>query len=299
MIRNISFCFFVFVFFSGYSQELNCTVEILTQQVQSDKTVFEKMQKSVYEFMNNTKWTGDEFGNEERIECSILINISERIGSDEFKATMQIQSRRPVFGSSYATTILNHNDNDIQFKYAQFDQLTFSESTYQSEITSLLAFYAYMILGYDYDTFELNGGNPYFQKALAVVNTAQSSPFGTGWQSFKSNKNRYWLVNNHLDQVFKPLRNCMYTYHRLGLDVFHERQQDARQEIANAIDLLVSIHSARPNSYNMQVFFVAKFDELVKMFTPAPQEQKAKVVEVLQKLDPGHTAKYQSILTSN
>ena len=282
---------------NSIGQELNCNVQISTQQVQSDKTVFDRMQTSVYEFMNNTKWTQDEFDNEERIECSILTNITEQVGSDEFKANIQVQSRRPTYMSSYFTNLLNHNDNDIYFKYTQFDQLTYSENTYQSELTSLLAFYAYMVLGYDYDSFALYGGSPYFQKAIAIVNAAQSSQ-SPGWKAFEGSKNRYWLVNNHIDQVFKPLRECFYKYHRTGMDIFYEKPQEAREVIYESVSLLTDVHSTRPNSYNMQVFFSAKHDELVKMFSPAPEDQKAKVVQVLKRVDPGHTANYQKILSS-
>ncbi len=192
---------------------MNCQVQVLSQQISgTDKRVFDAMQTAIFEFLNNKKWTTETFKTEERIDCSILINITEKVSNDEFKATLQVQSRRPIFKTSYNSPLLNYNDNDIQFKYVENQALEFSENTYTSELTSILAFYANLIIGLDYDTFSINGGTPYLQKALSVVNSAQNAS-GKGWKAFDGDKNRYWIINNMLDAPFVPLRECMYNYH--------------------------------------------------------------------------------------
>lgn len=282
-----------------FSQELDCNVQISTQQVAiSDKSLFDDMQKAIFEFMNNTKWTSDVYATEERIECSMFFNITQRIGTNEFKATLQVQSRRPVFGTSYNTTLLNHNDNDIRFKYLQFDQLQFSENSYISELTTILAFYAYVIIGLDYDSFSPKGGTTHFQKALSIINTAQGSPY-QGWKAYEGQKNRYWFINNHMDEVFKPLRDCYYIYHRLGFDAMSEKIIEGRKAITEALENLQQVHTSKPVSYNMQIFFSAKSDEMVNLYSKSDDTQeKIKVVNILKRIDPHNTTKYQKILTS-
>lgn len=282
-----------------FAQELNCSVQVLSQQVQgTDKRVFETLRTSIFEFMNNTKWTKDAFQNDERIECSILINVSERISTDEFRTTIQVQSRRPVFKTSYNTVLCNYNDNEFQFRYLEYQPLEFSENTSSSNLTSVLAYYAYMIIGMDYDSFSLNGGTRYFQKAQTIVNNAQNLP-EKGWKAYEGNKNRYWLVENMLDPVFAPLRECVYQYHLTGLDVMAENKETGREAITRSIELLQKVHSSKPASFNMQVFFNAKADELVNIFSQAFPEEKSKVVNILNEIDPANTTKYQKILSAN
>ncbi|MBL7883559.1 MAG: DUF4835 family protein, partial [Bacteroidia bacterium] len=196
----------VFSLNTGVSQELNCKVQVLSQQIQgTEKRVFETLQTALFEFINNKKWTNDNFKLDERIECSILINVTERPSVDQFSATIQVQSRRPIFKSSYNSPLINFNDQDFQFKYLENQPLEFNDNMFTSNLTSVIAFYAYMILGLDYDSYSLNGGTPYLEKALQVVNNAQSTP-EPGWRAFESNKNRYWLINNMLDAPFVGIR---------------------------------------------------------------------------------------------
>lgn len=282
----------------SFSQELNCKVQVLSQQiVGTDKRVFETLQSAIFEFMNNKKWTTDAFKNIERIDCSILINITERPAIDQFKGTFQIQARRPVFKSSYNSVLLNNNDNDFSFSYLENQPLEFTENSHLSNLTSVLAFYAYFIIGLDYDSFALNGGTPYLQKALNIVNTAQSSS-DVGWKAFDGNKNRYWLINNMLDASFVPLRECTYKYHRLGLDVMTDNQEVGRDAISESLEGLKKVHEIKPLSFSVQVFFNAKADEIVNIYSNASNAEKGKLITLLNEIDPTNSNKYQKIITT-
>lgn len=285
-----------------WAQELNCKVQVLTQQISgTDKQVFETLQTAIFEFMNNRKWTNETFKTEERIDCSLIINITERVSTDEFKANLKVQSRRPVFKSSYNSVLLDYTESpketEFTFKYIENQALDFSENTYTSNLTSVLGFYAYLIIGLDYDSFSLNGGTPYLQKALSVVNNAQNSP-DIGWKAFKSDKNRYWLINNMLDASFVPLRECIYNYHRNGLDVLVDNKESGRAAILESIESLKKVHQAKPASFNVEVFFNAKSDEIVNIFSGAFPDEKSKIVPILNEIDPLNSNKYQKILAS-
>lgn len=290
----------IFIFLLSFAgalnaQELNCKVQVLSQQVQgTDKRAFESMQTAIYEFMNNKKWTSESYKNNERIDCSILINITERTG-DDFKGTLQIQSRRPVYKSSYNSVLLNYNDNDISFKYLENQPLEFNDNSYLSELTSILGYYAYLIIGLDYDSFALNGGTPYLQKALAVDNNAQNSS-GKGWKAFDGDKNRYWLINNMLDASFIPLRECMYTYHRKGLDIMSDNKEAGRAVIMESIESLKKVHQIKPLSFSVQVFFNAKADEIINIFSGAFPDEKSKILNTLNEIDPTNSNKYLKIM---
>jgi hypothetical protein len=295
--KLILLLFFVGAFQSLFSQELNCQVTINSTQIAgTDKRVFDAMQTAIYEFMLTRKWTNENFKVEERIDCSILINITERIGADEFKGTLQIQARRPVFKTSYNTALLNFNDNDIAFRYTEAQPLEFVENTYTSNLTSILAFYAYFVIGMDYDSFALNGGTQYLQKALAVVNNAQSAGY-LGWKAFDSNNNRYWLINNMLDATYVSIREGMYNYHRKGLDVMADNKDAGRAVILESLMELKKVHQVKPLSFSLQVFFIAKADEIVNIFCGGFADEKAKVVSLLNEIDPTNSNKYTKITT--
>jgi Domain of unknown function (DUF4835) len=288
---------FIGAFKTSVAQELNCQVQVLSSQIAgTDKRVFESMRTAIFEFMNTRKWTNETFKIEERIDCSILINITEKIGTDEFRGTLQIQARRPVYKTSYNTALLNFNDNDITFKYLESQPLEFVENTYTSNLTSILGFYAYYLIGLDYDSFSLNGGTPYLQKALAVVNNSQGSGY-QGWKAFDSNKNRYWLVNNMLDATFVSLRECMYNYHRKGLDVMAENKESGRAVILESLQELKKVHQVKPLSFSLQVFFIAKADEIVNVFCGGFSDEKTRVVTMLNEIDPTNSNKYTKIQT--
>lgn len=289
---------FVSLYFSTIAlsaQELNCSVKVNAQQVQgTDRRVFKTLENAIYEFMNNTRWTNDVFKTEERIECSLFINVTDRPSVDEFKATIQVQSRRPIFNTSYNSTILNYFDNDFQFKYIEYQPIEFSISTFTSNLSSVLAYYAYLIIALDYDTYALEGGTKYYQMAQQIVNNAQNTS-EPGWKAFESNKNRYWYVENILSKTFNPLRQCLYRYHRKGLDMMLVNQEEARKEILEALKLLRSIHAIKPASFNVQLFFNSKADEIVNIFSVAYSDVKSQVISLMTEIDPGNLAKYQKL----
>jgi hypothetical protein len=277
------------------AQELNCQVQIVSQQIEgTDKRVFDVLKSNIVEFMNSRKWTNDVFRNNERIDCNILINITKRIAIDEFEGTIEIQSRRPVYKTSYNSLLFNFNDNDFHFKYQEGQPLDFMENTYTSNLTSVLAYYAYLIIGLDYDSFSLKGGTQYLQKALAVDNNAQGSS-ETGWKAFDGTKNRYWVINNLLDATFIPIREAMYKYHRLGLDVMVYDQMGARKAILESLENLKQIHEIKPLSFSMQVFFNAKADEIINIFSGATSEEKNNFFGIVNLIDPTNSNKYQKI----
>lgn len=279
-----------------FSQELNCQVSVVSPQIQgtTEKQIFEQLQKAIFEFMNNTKWTKDNYTTSERIDCSILITVAQKLSVDEYRATIQVQSRRPIFKSSYFSPTVNYIDENFIFKFQQFQQLDFNLNTFSNNITSVLAYYAYVILANDYDTFSNLGGTEYFQKAQLIVSNAQSAS-EAGWKSFESNKNRYWIVENALQPVFQPIRECMYKYHRLGLDIMNEKPAEGRKEILKSFDLLLVVYKNRPASFIMELFFDAKVDEVVNIFSKAPPDEKVKAVEILTTIDPANSTKYFKI----
>lgn len=288
---------FLLVFlFGAKAQELNCQVTINSSQVQGTdmKQITDQMQKVIYEFMNNRQWTKDVFAQNEKIDCSIFITLEARSG-DAFQGTIQVQSRRPIYKASIPTTVFNWDDKDFQFNFQQFTQLDFNLQNFQSNLTSVLAYYAYVILAIDYDSFAPLGGTQYWQSAQLIVLNAQNAS-EPGWRSNeKTVRNRYWLVENALQPVFQGIRDCNYAYHRNGLDIMHEKTEEGRANIIKAIDLLKPVYKARPASFNMQLFFIAKVDELVKMFKGALPEEKSMMVETLSGLDPSNTTKYNKI----
>jgi hypothetical protein len=289
--------FYIFNVGIASAQELNCNIDINYSQIQgsTNKQIFDQMKSVVVAFMNNTRWTNDAFSQQEKIQCSILIIIKESLGSDQYAGTIQVESERPIFKSGYASAVLNVEDQDFQFTFQQFTQLEFNINTFQNNLTSVLQYYAYVILAADYDSFSPLGGTSYWQKAQLVVQNAQSAS-EPGWrQDQAGQKNRYWLVENTLQPVFKGIRDCMYEYCRNGLDKMSDGPDDARATILNSLDLLKPVYKARPASYNMQVFFNAKRDEIINIFKGGTPEEKTKVMETLMLVDPAGTTKYQKI----
>ena len=298
-MRKLLFALLVLISVPAFAQELNCQVQVLSPQIQgtAEKRILQTLETSVFEFMNNTKWSKDVFQLDERIECTITITISDKISTDEYKGTIHVQARRPVYMSSYNSTLLNWNDNDFQFKYLEYQAMDFSETVHMSNLTSVLAYYAYVILGMDYDSFSLNGGTPFFQKAQTIVNNASNAP-EKGWKGFEGTKNRYWLIDNMMNPIFAPLRECMYVYHRTGLDILVSDKDAGRSSISESLNLLQRVHRDRPGSFNLQLFFNAKSDELVNIFSVSYPDEKSKVVNILTEIDPANSNKYQKILQS-
>lgn len=278
-----------------FSQELNCSVQVNSQQVANgDKVIFDALQRSVYEFMNNRRWTNDKYAPSERIECSILIQIDKKLSTDQYEATFQISSSRPVYGSTFSTNVFRFQDDKIMFKYLQFDVLDYSDNAYITELTSVLGYYAYVMLAMDYDSYSLMGGESHWQKAQQIVSNAASSG-QAGWQAFSSRTNRYWFVQNYLDPRFKPLRECNYNYHRKGFDQMSDNVQKGRAEVLKSIRLIEKVHAKEPNSFNVRLFFTAKNDEIIKLFSKAEPAEKNELIPVLETLDPANATKYTGI----
>jgi len=278
------------------AQELNCTVQINSDQIQgSNKSVFNTLQKSISEFINNRKWTDLTFANSERIECSMTI-IVKKVESDFFTAEIQVQARRPIFNTSYNSPLINLKDVDFSFNYKEFDQLEINANTIRSNLTAVLAYYAYLIIGYDMDSYSRLGGTPFFQSAESIVNAAQGSELGKGWKAFESTKNRYALINNILDEAFKNYRSFFYEYHRLGLDEMTSNITNARDRIAQGLPLVREANRARPSAIVISTFLDAKNDELINIFSKATEIEKTEVVKVLSDINPTYSDRYEKIL---
>lgn len=297
MIKKIAIilCFSI-VSLLTKAQELRCNIQVNSSQIQgTNKQVFQTLQNAIYEFMNNNAWTNHIYSNEERIDCNILINIQDQSG-DEFKGDIQIQSRRPVYNSSYFSTVLNYKDNDVKFNYVEFEPLEFSINEHRSNLTSILAYYAYIIIGLDYDSFSMLGGTEYFQNAEKIVTNASNAQ-EKGWKAFESRKNRYWLVENILNDRYKGMREFMYRYHRLGLDVMSSKEATGREEIASTLDLLQKIYRQKPDPYLFyyDLIMSAKSDELINVFSESFMAEADRVYKILVEIDPTRSDKYKKI----
>ena len=277
------------------AQELNCRVQVIAPQIANvESSIFESLEENIQEFMNGRRWTQDQIQFEERIECSFQITITEAPSPTTFKGNVQVQSSRPVYNSDYNTSMLLVNDSDFDIAWDGSSTIQFSIDQYRDNLSSVLAFYAYMILGMDYDSMGLESGTPYYLKSQTIVANAQNSG-PSGWKASQGQQNRYWLVENMLSQTFRPVRNCLYYYHRMGLDQLFDDVERGRLAMADALIEMRQTHRIRPSSYNLQLFFLAKSDEILKVFGPAPEPEKARLLPVLKQMDPGNISKYDSI----
>lgn len=290
----VSFCLIILAL-NLRSQELNCSVEVVHPGVATNETrVFESLKQSIFEFMNNTKWTSDNFKIEERIGCSIFISVSEMPSANMFVASIQVQAWRPAYKTNYNTTLLNFNDENFTFQYVEFQQMQFALNQTTDNLTSTLAFYAYAILGLDYDSFSLNGGQKYFETAQTIVNTMQSTA-DKGWKAFDGTRNRYWLVENALNPALLPLRKFWYEYHINGIDVLESDQERARQAITSAIEPLQAMHENKPNSFLTQILLNGKTSEIVNIYKKAFPKEKTKVITILSLIDAPNIQTYSGI----
>ena len=288
---------------TAVSQELYCNVQVSAQKIQgSNREVFQNMQRDIYEFMNSMVWTDNIFSFSERIECNLLINLDEQLSADEFRGTIQIQLSRPVYNTTYESTVLNFVDNNFQFRYVEFQPLEFNPNSHTSNLVSVLAYYAYLLIGMDFDTYSQGGGTPYFQVAEKIVINAQNAP-EQGWKPYDGsrNRNRYWLVKNILDSEYSGVRQFIYLYHLRGLDRMESDMTRARTEIYESLRRLQEVYRQRPDPfmYYMTVVLDAKAEEIVNIFSQALTEEKNRVVQVLTEIDPANETKYKKILTSN
>jgi hypothetical protein len=244
--------------------------------------------------MNNRKWTNDVFQQDERIECSLVISITDKPSADDFRGSIQVQVRRPIYKSSYNSLLVNILDKNFSFKYIEYQPLEFSENLFMSNLTSVLAYYAYVIIGADYDSYSLEGGTPFYQKAQTIVSNAQSSS-EKGWKSSEDTQNRYWIVENILNSSFKPMRECSYKYHRLGFDAMSQDLPGGRAIALSSLELLKKVYDVKPGSYCLTLFFLAKADEIVNLFTLADPAEKTRVLALVNEIDPANNVKYNKI----
>lgn len=306
LLQSIKYQLFILMFVlpaGAWAQELNCNVQISAQRIQgSNRQVFETMQRDIYEFMNNTVWTNHVYSYAERIDCNILITLNDQISSDEFSGTIQVQLRRPVYNTTYNSTMLNFVDNNFRFRYVEFQPLEFDPGAHRSNLVSVLAYYAYIIIGFDYDSFSPLGGTEYFQIAEKIVNNAQNAP-ETGWKPYDSsrNRNRYWLVKNILDKEYEPVRQFIYDYDINGLDRMESRVAEARTRMVESLRLIQDVYRRKPDPfmYYVQIVLEAKSDEFVNIFSAAFPEEKSRVVQILTEIDPANKEKYERIATAN
>ncbi len=284
------------LFISLHAQDLNTRVQILSPKVQSaNKRILDVLESGIVEFMNGRKWSSDVIKPQERIDCNLVINITEWDGSSpNFKAEAQIQVSRPVYNSSYNSTLLNLSDQFFDFYYIEGQAIDFSDQNYISNLSSLLAFYANIAVGLDCDSFSKLSGNPYFAKAQNILNNAQNSP-NAGWKAFEGLRNRFWLIENLNNKSFIPLREAFYVYHRNGLDEMSDNPAKARQTITQLLPELEKLDQQKQGAMLTQLFFTAKADELINILKNANPADKMRAAQILMKLDPTNVAKYESL----
>jgi hypothetical protein len=284
------------LFVTGYSQEFNVVVQVTSPQVEgTEKKIFETLQQELNDFVNNRKWTNFAYKPEERIEGTILVTVSQRVSSDQFVAKINVALRRPVFNASYNTALLNYIDKDFEFTYVEYQPLEYSDNVFTSNLTSTIAYYLYMFLGIDGDTFARNGGGPYYAAAQNIVNLAQNAR-EKGWKAFESQKNRYWMVENLTNPAYASIREALYKYHRMGLDVMSDDVERGRAAINESLELLRKANRERPGLFILQLFLEAKRDELINIYTGASPMDKTTAVNILKEIDPANAARYQRIL---
>ena len=281
------------------AQELKCNISINSEQVQgSNKAVFTTLQQSMEEFVNTQRWTNMTFQEKERIECSMMI-VVKSVQDNMFVCEFTCQSRRPVFGTTYTTPTLNIKDANFTFTYQEYDRMEFQHNTFTSNLTALVAYYCYLIIGHDMDSFAKLGGTPYFQICEDIVTSAQSASLDNaemvGWKAFESNRNRYALTNNLMDEAFKKYRAYYYDYHRHGLDEMVNNVANGRARIAKDIKVLKEAYNARPATYLVGTFLDAKSDELVNIFKSGTADEKKMVYELLMDIDPTRQDTYENI----
>lgn len=294
----------VLAFKISVAQEFKANITVVSNQVGNNvnQNVFRTLQTALNTFINTRKWTSDNFQLGERIACNFLLNLQPTGDLNVYNASLTIQAARPVFNTSYLSPIINFKDDNIIFKYTEFQQLEFNENRVSgsdalvSNLTAIIAYYANMILAFDYASFSPRGGDPYFQKAQNIVNNAPDGRGISGWKAFDGVRNRYWLVENMLNSRYTIMHDVYYNYYRLGMDKLYEDENTARLELLNVLNLLNNFNTDNPNKMINQFFFQGKSNELIKIFSKAPQQDKARASELLQKLDITNVTKYKDEL---
>jgi hypothetical protein len=284
-------------------QEIQARLTVVADKVstQVDKKIFQTLQTALVNFLNNRRWTNDVFQPAEKIQCNFLLNIEQDLGNNVFKGKLTVQAARPVYNTTYDSPIMNFMDDNIIFRYQEFQPIEFNENRVQgndpvaANLPAILAYYVNIILGFDYDSYSLRGGDNYFQKAWNIVNNAPEGKDISGWKSFEGQRNRYWLAENLNNNRFALVHDVLYSYYRLGLDIFYENENEGRNGIMKSLNFLNTMDSENPNSMIMQFFFQGKSTEIVKIFSHANADEKTRARNILTKLDVTNATAYKEL----
>jgi len=303
-IKNLLVFSFLFLSSVADAQELNARVTVNFQQIPTsiDRKVFKTLQTALNDFLNKRKWSSEEYGPQEKINCNFLLNLTANTESNVYQATLTVQGARPVYNSTYQSPLINYIDNDVLFRYVEFQPLEFNENRIQgtdplaANLTAVFAYYVNIILGLDNDSFSPRGGDAYFKKANVIVNGAPDGRGISGWKPFDSQRNRYWLAENLINSRYSLVHDAIYTYYRLGMDNLAENESKARQEVMSALNTLYTLHEDSPNIMIYQFYFQGKSDELISMLKKANPGERARAVEMLQKIDVTNANKYKTEL---
>jgi hypothetical protein len=294
---------FVMVTAAAEAQEIQARLTVMTNKISTkvDKKIFMTLQTTLTNFINNRKWSADVFAPNEKIQCNFLLNIDRELGNNLYGAKLTVQAARPVYSTTYESPIINFMDDDVVFRYVEFQPIEFNENRVQgndphaANLPAIIAYYANIILGMDYGSFALRGGDPYFQKAWNIVNNAPEGRDIYGWKNFESMRNRYWLAENLNNTRFALMHDVLYSYYRSGMDKMYESEEEGRAGVLNSLNHLNTINAENPNSMIMQFFFQGKSTELVKVFSKAAADMKARAKDILMRLDLTNTAAYKEL----
>ncbi|MEY3687316.1 MAG: hypothetical protein RIR84_157 [Bacteroidota bacterium] len=304
-MRRLIFMFFLVLFLQhAEAQELNAKVNVVYAQISSnvDKRVFQNLQTSLQNFINKRKWTNDNFESNEKIECSFLLNLQSVVESNVYKATLTVQAARPVYNTSYLSPLINFIDNDLVFRYVEFQPIEFNENRIAgteplaANLAATIAFYVNLIIGLDYDSFSPKGGDAFFQKANMIVNAAPEGRSITGWRAFDGQRNRYWLSENLQNSKYAQVHDALYTYYRKGLDQMLANEKEARTQIIQALNFLSVVHAETPNLMIIPFFFQGRSEEIIRTFKKSSQQEKNQVAELSSKMDITNASRYNTEL---
>jgi hypothetical protein len=290
---------FILLLFLGClasAQDLNAQVKVISGKIQtSNRHIFQSLETAMKDFLNGRKWCTDQILPAERFDCTFVLNLTNWDGNSSFTGELQVQSSRPVYNSTYNSPLMNVNDKDFDFTYSEGQTIDYSDQAFTSNLSSVMAFYAYIIIGMDYDSFSRLGGTPYFQVAQAVVTNAQSSGAYKGWKAFDGNINRYWLSENLNNKAYVPLRNFIYDYHRNGLDQMADNAAKGRKVIVDLLPTLSQVDRQRLGAMLPLIFFTAKSDEFISIFSKADPREKTEAINILSQADPSNGNRYLAI----
>lgn len=303
MKRLVSLMLLVLLCRVGHAQELQARLSVVATQISSnvDRKVFQTLQTSLINFLNNRKWTTETYLTQERIKCNFLLNIEQALGDNVYKASLTVQVARPVYNSAYESPLINWQDNDVVFRYVEFQPVEFNENRVQgsdplvANLTAVMAYYVNIVLGMDADSFAPSAGEPYYRKAQNIVNNAPEGRDIVGWKTFDGIRNRFRLVDNFTDNRFNAIHEALYDYYRKGMDQFYDSEENARKSVLNGLNGLNRLNQEIPNSMAVQFFFGGKSNELIRIFSKASPTIKAQARELLARLDAPNTSAYNDL----